>query len=364
VTGSEPPATRGGPETRPRLAIDGARRPHVGPFRHLHSPRVRRRAHELDVDLEEITGTGPGGSVRPDDLERELATGVGQQVHSPSGAGMTPRLAIDGPRRLRVARFRHAHSPRVRRRARALSVDLGKVDGTGPSGRVTPADVETAAAFWEPHGHAPLVAMTAGQAHRAPERGSSRTVALDLGGAVVAWQALAELSPLEPSVFDVVAHAIIATLQTFAATIRPGHDGPIASAVARGDVGEWTVLLDGHDLTGGGMLRRVAETAPAGHHPVRPEGAAAFVTIREWRVRPQTDAPVRHDDVDLAVVLGAVESRTMLGRDDLGYETATIRPGADLVLRHDPTTVNTAAIDGLVSALQRRLRTIHRSPSM
>jgi len=35
--------------------------------------------------------------------------------------------------------------PRVRRRARELGVDLGSVEGTGPSGRITEADVEAAA---------------------------------------------------------------------------------------------------------------------------------------------------------------------------------------------------------------------------
>jgi pyruvate dehydrogenase E2 component (dihydrolipoamide acetyltransferase) len=37
------------------------------------SPAARRRAHELGVDLSEVEGTGPGGRVRVEDVERAAA---------------------------------------------------------------------------------------------------------------------------------------------------------------------------------------------------------------------------------------------------------------------------------------------------
>ena len=39
------------------------------------SPAARRRAHELGVDVSLVTGTGPGGRVRAEDIER-AATGT------------------------------------------------------------------------------------------------------------------------------------------------------------------------------------------------------------------------------------------------------------------------------------------------
>jgi pyruvate/2-oxoglutarate dehydrogenase complex dihydrolipoamide acyltransferase (E2) component len=39
------------------------------------SPAARRRAHELGVDLSVVAGTGPGGRVRAEDVERAAAGG-------------------------------------------------------------------------------------------------------------------------------------------------------------------------------------------------------------------------------------------------------------------------------------------------
>jgi pyruvate dehydrogenase E2 component (dihydrolipoamide acetyltransferase) len=39
-------------------------------YRHRHSPRVRRLAHNLGVPLDQLAGTGPAGRVRPDDVQR------------------------------------------------------------------------------------------------------------------------------------------------------------------------------------------------------------------------------------------------------------------------------------------------------
>ncbi|AGB36723.1 2-oxo acid dehydrogenase subunit E2 [Natronococcus occultus] len=84
------------------------------------SPRARKRAEELGVELEGIEGTGYQGAVTEDDVERAAETNEG------------------------VATAVQA-SPRARKRAEELGVDLATVEGTGYQGSVTEDDVERAA---------------------------------------------------------------------------------------------------------------------------------------------------------------------------------------------------------------------------
>ncbi len=67
-------------------------------FSNAHaSPSVRRAARELDVDLNEVTGTGEKGRITKDDLKRFLSggTGGGGGTASTGGAGIPPIPAID-----------------------------------------------------------------------------------------------------------------------------------------------------------------------------------------------------------------------------------------------------------------------------
>jgi pyruvate dehydrogenase E2 component (dihydrolipoamide acetyltransferase) len=87
------------------------------------SPIVRHLAHEAGVDLTSVEGSGPRGAVRREDVERAVAARV-------------------------PARSEGGHvsaSPRARRRADELGVDLSGVSGTGPGGAVTVPDVERTA---------------------------------------------------------------------------------------------------------------------------------------------------------------------------------------------------------------------------
>ena len=85
----------------------------------VSSPLVRRRAHQLHVDLDTVPGTGPDGAIQR--------------------AGVT---AASGG--LALGRPRVRSSPLARRRARELGVLLDSVTGTGPRGAVRVADVERA----------------------------------------------------------------------------------------------------------------------------------------------------------------------------------------------------------------------------
>ena len=101
------------------------------------SPAARRRAKEVGVDLSEVAGTGPGGAVTFADVE---AAAGGEE---PPAAREAPERPTAGPAPEEPPR---RVSPLARRRAEELDLDLGEVEGTGPGGRVTRADVEAAAA--------------------------------------------------------------------------------------------------------------------------------------------------------------------------------------------------------------------------
>ncbi len=87
------------------------------------TPVARRLARELGVDLTQVTGTGSGDRIRDEDV-RAFAEA---QKAKPAKAA--------GPVRA---------SPAARRVARELGVDLTRVKGTGPEGRIREEDVRAA----------------------------------------------------------------------------------------------------------------------------------------------------------------------------------------------------------------------------
>ena len=83
----------------------------------LASPAVRRRAHELDVSLPSVRGTGEHGRITLDDL-----VGVGHRARSAPGA------------RVRI-------SPYARRIAMERGIDISRLSGSGPGGAIQASDV-------------------------------------------------------------------------------------------------------------------------------------------------------------------------------------------------------------------------------
>lgn len=144
------PATNGKPaqrdETRARI-----------------SPRARKLAAELRVDLSRVQGTGPGGAIREADVQQAAA----------AAAAETAAAAAPGAR----------VSPVARRMAQELGVDLSQVTGTGPHGVIQRADVERAvaammAAAPEPELKETAVAQpTAAQAAESFQAGMRRAIA-------------------------------------------------------------------------------------------------------------------------------------------------------------------------------------------
>ena len=115
------------------------------------SPLIRRHAHELGVDLAQVTGTGRRGAITRADVDRTAAAATERPAAAPArpAAPPPPGLAA-GPAAPPVTRAapgrRRPVSPLARRLAQQLGVDLGEVTGTGKDGAVTQADVERAAA--------------------------------------------------------------------------------------------------------------------------------------------------------------------------------------------------------------------------
>ena len=114
VSGAETvPATAPPPEPG-GIISSGASNPRLdGP---MASPAVRRRAHELDVPLEGVRGSGEHGRITLEDLR-----------------GVT-RGAESSPDRVRI-------SPYARRLAIEHGLDLSQLRGTGPAGAIQASDV-------------------------------------------------------------------------------------------------------------------------------------------------------------------------------------------------------------------------------
>jgi pyruvate/2-oxoglutarate dehydrogenase complex dihydrolipoamide acyltransferase (E2) component/uncharacterized OsmC-like protein len=113
------------------------------------SPRARKCAEELGVDLGRIEGTGYQGAITEDDVEAAADAGEDESAADVNA------------------------SPRARKRAEELGVDLVTVEGTGYQGSVTEDDVEAAAGSADDAGRTLL--------EERPFDGMRRTIASRLG---------------------------------------------------------------------------------------------------------------------------------------------------------------------------------------
>lgn len=126
-----PPPTPAAPETTaptppPRPTVAAGSRVAASPF-------ARRLAGQLGVDLAGVEGTGPRGRITEADIRALAGEPSTNGAEAPSEA---PSAAQAG---------RIVASPIARRLAAELGVDLGRLSGSGPRGRVVEADVRAAA---------------------------------------------------------------------------------------------------------------------------------------------------------------------------------------------------------------------------
>jgi len=117
----------------------------------LASPQAKRIAADRGIDLSTIKGTGPNGRIVRADVENAPAGTA--KAAAPAPAAAAPVAAPSGTRVIA--------SPLAKRIAAERGIDLGRVTGTGPNGRIVRADVENAPATLVAAAPAPVAATAA-----------------------------------------------------------------------------------------------------------------------------------------------------------------------------------------------------------
>jgi pyruvate dehydrogenase E2 component (dihydrolipoamide acetyltransferase) len=209
------------PAVSVRAVLDGGRIP--------SSPIARRLAKESGIALASIAGSGPGGRITETDVLLARS--------APRAPGRQP---APGPAREVLA------SPLARKLAEQLRVDLARVRGTGPGGRVTQEDVETASSM--PAAAAP--AATGDGRHRPGDRIPIRAMRKVIAERMHAsLQQMAQLTMgMEVAMDDAVKLRSQLIDEWAADAVRPSFTDLVIKAVAK--------ALRGHPL----LNARVGET--------------------------------------------------------------------------------------------------------
>lgn len=184
-------------------------------------------------------------------------------------------------------RPRHIHSPRVRRLATDRGVNLDRLAGTGPLGRVTTEDVQRAASTAESHSSAPAVA----------------TRALRTGVIELEVTRLAATADLLASVVESAVRAVRAA---------PGSAGRVSQpAVAvHGPSGDAPrVVVNAHDLSVSGIQRALEDAYAPPESMVSPSSRPALSVHDLGGTGLLFDLPVLDDGELMGLSIGDVVDR-------------------------------------------------------
>jgi pyruvate dehydrogenase E2 component (dihydrolipoamide acetyltransferase) len=146
-------------EAPPAGLAPGSAPPAAGE-RVLASPIARRLARESGIPLGAVAGSGPSGRITEADVRAHRASSPSEEASTPVRAEQAVRPAGEV-----------LASPLARRLAEQQGIELAKVQGTGPNGRITREDVE---AFAAAHGNERPLSTPAGPTR--PERRAGQTV--------------------------------------------------------------------------------------------------------------------------------------------------------------------------------------------
>ncbi len=206
--GEEVPAA--GPAPAPSAALEASAQAEAVPPTAAQTPAVtpvaRRLAEAEGLDLAEIVGTGVGGKIVREDVERALAA---------------RSRTIDGKVRA---------TPAARRLAREHGIDLTTLVGSGPQGRVQGSDVQAALTASKP---APPPAPVPSSAPLVGEEGILRTIPLEGMRATIArrMQASYQQAPHITFTVDVDMTNALALRADATARLPEGHPGVSLTAV-------------------------------------------------------------------------------------------------------------------------------------
>jgi pyruvate dehydrogenase E2 component (dihydrolipoamide acetyltransferase) len=120
------------------------------------TPLARRVAKNHGIELREVKGTGPGGRITDQDVRRTIASRAqSARPGSSVEASVEPGGFASGFNRGSGAASVQVE-PRARRLANQHGIDLSRVVGTGPGGRIREADVEQIVASMGNRGAEPV----------------------------------------------------------------------------------------------------------------------------------------------------------------------------------------------------------------
>ncbi len=270
-----------------------------------------------------------------------------------------------------VSAPRHRHSPRVRRLAAESGVELDRLAGSGPAGRVTTGDVRrasTASAVAAPSAAARSVApgLTTAQPTSVVEVDLTRVMAL-------LERAAPQLLAREGTRLTVTAFVAKAVLEALTAqpllnaSIDP--DGRTVVRPRRRRLGitvdvedgvRVPVLHDGDQLNLVGLARRVGELADRARtgSPGPDDPAGGTFTLTDTGSRGALwDTPVLVPGQAGHLGLGAVVERPVVLRRPDGERVIGIRSMAYLALTYDHRLVDGAAAARFLFTVRTRLET-------
>ncbi|MGW1675403.1 2-oxo acid dehydrogenase subunit E2 [Streptomyces sp. NPDC002324] len=147
-TGTPMPAGSGSTAAAPAAAPDAAAAvsalgdtPAPG-GRLLASPNARRVASGAGVDLTAVRGTGPGGRIVSEDVEKFLTEAVEAVEAVETAEAVEAAAPVSAPDPASAPAPVLPVSPLVRRLAKERGIDLADVNGTGPGGRIRRSDLD------------------------------------------------------------------------------------------------------------------------------------------------------------------------------------------------------------------------------
>ena len=144
------------------------------------TPVALRLAQRHGIDAEAIAGTGPGGRVTKEDVQRAIDSGAASPEkpadEKPAASAAEPpkTSASDRPSGSRV-------TPVARRLAERHNIDAESLTGTGPGGRVTKEDVQRAIDAGAASPEKPAEEKPTSEVEVVPLSGIRRTTAERLG---------------------------------------------------------------------------------------------------------------------------------------------------------------------------------------